>query len=106
MNSKIKILVILTIFTTLSFSQNINGTWKNGQDWVYTITQVKNKFIWTMSNQHYKEIASGKIIGKNKISVEWTNAKNSGSATGTLKMDSLGKVTTIMWSNGAVFVKW
>lgn len=79
---------------------NIAGLWKSNINLEYKIFQNNTNFTWDVIGRNQK--ANGKINGL-KVSASWQGQKGMASASGTIRLDSLGRAIEIEWSNGTVF---
>ena len=89
----------------LGGTPNLAGTWK-ALSWVYEITQNGTSFSWRITNDAvYNESATGEILDGNKIKATWTNKNGTDSGTATITVDSNGRATRMVFSNGVVFTR-
>ena len=79
---------------------NIAGLWKSNINLEYKIFQNNTNFTWDVIGRNQK--ANGKINGL-KVSASWQGQKGMVSASGTIRLDPLGRAIAIKWSNGVVF---
>ena len=83
---------------------SISGVWQeNNSNLSYNITQIRDKFVWSVNSPEHKEIAFGRIIGNRvhaKITTDTLSNKKLG---GTVKIDSHGIIKKIIWDNKVVF---
>ena len=79
---------------------NIAGLWKSNINLEYKIFQNNTSFTWDVIGKNQK--ANGKINGLN-VSASWQGQKGMTSASGTIRLDPLGRAIAIKWSNGVIF---
>jgi type VI secretion system secreted protein Hcp len=79
---------------------NIAGLWRSNINLEYKIFQNNTNFTWDVIGRNQK--ANGKINGL-KVSASWQGKKGMISASGTIRLDPLGRAIAIKWSNGVVF---
>jgi len=79
---------------------NIAGLWRSNINLEYKIFQDNTNFTWDVIGRNQK--ANGKINAL-KVSASWQGQKGMVSASGTIRLDPLGRAMAIEWSNGVVF---
>jgi len=79
---------------------NIAGLWRSNINLEYKIFQDNTNFTWDAIGRNQK--ANGKINGL-KVSAFWQGKKGMVSASGTIRLDPMGRAIAIKWSNGVVF---